>query len=220
VTNKAAQQHIDKAKGYADRGEKLYGSAADEMIAAQKSDPTLGYEAIGKRMGRSEAWVGDLVRWRTKGGVRPSPFARDDYSAETQTRAKKVAREQPEALVEDPETRRSLTRALDKHYTEQAKQSAKHKRDKEVERKGGEDEYADHQHRQHIAEVVSVARGATSGWRFVAGQLKSLDLDSGAADELTALADETEGFLSMFRSVLAGEEISDSDLAELLKEEA
>jgi hypothetical protein len=219
--NKSAETHLAKARDYYTKGEEFYRKAAEEINAAQEADPTLTNREIGKWFDKSDDWVRTLVLAFTSSDPdrQATPFG-GTVQAERRDRsaAKKVARDAPETLIADPETRQSLGRALDEHYTEQAKQSASRKRDKEVERKGGEGEFADHQHRQQIAEVINVARGATSGWRFVAGQVRTLNLDSGATEELASLADETEGFVSMLRSLLRGEEITDDALAELIGE--
>lgn len=220
--NESAEQHLAKAKDYVARGEEFYRKAADEIIEAEKADPTLTWAEAARRIKRSEDWVADIVRWRTTPEDRRegrTPWAADS-PARTERAAKQVARENPAAIIADPEARREIGRALDEHYTEQAKKSATHRRDKEVERKGGENEYTEHQERHQVAEVVNVARGATSGWRFVAGQVRALTLDAGATEELAALADETEGFVSMLRSLLRGEEITDAALAALIGEES
>jgi hypothetical protein len=223
--NTQATKHLAKAKDYVARGEEFYRKAAEEIVAAQEADPTLGQREIAESLGRSKTWVQEVVSWSTTGrstrGGRedaPTPYA-EQSGAVAKRHAKAVARHEPETLIEDPEARQSLGRALDEHYTKRATEAAGRRREREVERKGGEDEHAEHERRQHVAEVVNVIRGAASGLRFAAGQAKGLALDeddSGAADELTALLDEIDGFSSMLRAFLRGHEITDEDLAELI----
>jgi hypothetical protein len=217
--NQNAEQHLARAADYVARGEEFYRKAAEEIVAAQQADPTLGYREIGEWFGHSKSWVNRVVRWSTSVPSTGQLPSSEEQGAVAKRHAKSVARKEPEALIEDAATRESLGRAFDEHYTKKAQESARHQHKREVEEHGGEDEYADHQHRQHIAEVVSVARGATSGWRFVAGQAKVVD-DPGVRAELLSLADEAEGFVSMLRAVLRGDEITDSEMTELLGEKS
>lgn len=53
--------HLAKAKDYIAKGEDYYRRAAEEIVAAQTADPTLGYRAIGETLGRSPSWCQRLV---------------------------------------------------------------------------------------------------------------------------------------------------------------
>jgi hypothetical protein len=221
--NDQAVIHLAKAKDYVAKGEEFYRKAAKEIAAAQEADPQLSKREIGEWFERGEDWVREIVRWGTNPeDTRETPFGlkADPTQRERNARATAKKPEGAAAIVADPEARRAIGRALDEHYTKQASEATSRHREREIERKGGEDEYAEHEERQRLAEIVNVARGATSGWRFVAGQVKSVELDPGTADELKELAESTEGFVSMIRSLLRGAEITDEDIAELIGDQA
>lgn len=223
--NSTAEQHLAKAKDYVARGEEFYRKAAEEIVAALQADATLSQREVGEWFGRTQQWVSDIVRWSTSHkGTRSglenasTPYA-EEPGAASKRHAKLIAKKEPEALIEDPETRASLTRALDEHYTKQADTLRENKREREVERKGGEDEHAEYERRQRVGEVVSVARGAASALKFVAGQVKPLGIaedDSGVSGELAEIVDEISGFVSLLRSYLGGGEITDEQIAALI----
>jgi hypothetical protein len=111
-----AQQHLARAKDYADRGDSFYEKAADEILAAKEADPTLGNGEIGERLGRSGSWVSDLVRWRTNGDPDVRPFA-GSREARLRSETRKLLRDEPRqaaALVAEapPKTRRAIAREL------------------------------------------------------------------------------------------------------------
>lgn len=221
--NKQAEKHLAKAKDYVARGEDFYRKAAEEIIAAQKAEPTLTLREVDRRMSWYPGKAGHIVRWLTSGADHaPHGGPRQD-EAQTKSRTRKMLREAPPEqiaeLLAEPEIRQNVGRALDQHYAKQAKASSQRQHSREVERKGGEEEYEDHQYRQHLAEVINVARGATSGWRFVAGQAKNVELDSGALETLVQLVEETEGYISLLKTLLRGDEITDEAIAELIGEQ-
>jgi hypothetical protein len=84
-------KHLAKAKDYIGKGEGFYRKAADEIIAAQREDPSLGYRQIGEVLGRSDRWCNDLVKWRTSAkGSSPTPYGGKelaDKKDEEKTRA-------------------------------------------------------------------------------------------------------------------------------------
>jgi hypothetical protein len=105
-----------------DAEKSAYEHAADEIIAAMEADPTLGQEAIGRRVGKSRMWVRRLVAWRTSGTSSASPFTREareergEASPDDST-AKKVARERPEAFAAafeqaPPEAKRKIAQRI------------------------------------------------------------------------------------------------------------
>lgn len=110
--------HLAKARDYLARGEEFYARAADEIIAAQKADPTLGYREIGERLGRSEYWARELVKWRTSAmDTSPTPFG---GPAENEARYDRQAR----TALKDPERRRKALAELDTREVEQIAQDA------------------------------------------------------------------------------------------------
>src|SRR5262245_19019254 len=112
--NAGAEQHLARAQDYLARGEAYYRRAAEEIVAAQKADPTLGQREIAERFGRSRSWVGDLVRWHTSGHARGTPFAEVTRASSDRSATKRVLRDAPveqvEAIVADlpPERQKQL----------------------------------------------------------------------------------------------------------------
>lgn len=91
--------HLAKAKEYIARGEEFYRKAADEMVAARKEDPTLGYRTIGEWVGRDAEWCRRLVQWRTSAeDIGTTPWA--GQYGERLERMRKQAVEQPVEIVE------------------------------------------------------------------------------------------------------------------------
>lgn len=105
--NRSAEQHLTKAKDYVARGEEFYRKAAEEIVAAQTADPTLGTREIGEWFGRSHTWVQDIVRWHTtgkstRGGSEgaPTPYA-EQQGAVAKRHARSVLRDaSPEEIAE------------------------------------------------------------------------------------------------------------------------
>jgi hypothetical protein len=125
----SAEAHLLAAAEYlaiaesSDATRAAYEHAADEIIAAQKEDPTLSNVQVGRRLKRSERWVRDLLRWRpTASDSNPSPFTRAARAAHGATNpddstAKKVARERPDAFVKafeqaPPEAKRQIAQRI------------------------------------------------------------------------------------------------------------
>jgi hypothetical protein len=59
------EQRLDLAKDLIEKGEEFYARAADQIIAARKADPQLGYREIANVVGHGISWCSDLVQWRT-----------------------------------------------------------------------------------------------------------------------------------------------------------
>ena len=96
-----AQKHLDKAARLLAKGDGFYAQAADEIIAAQQSDPTLGYREIAANFGRSKSWVEKVVAWRTSvpSSTQPTPYSgqSDEINAR---KTKQMLREAPMEQVE------------------------------------------------------------------------------------------------------------------------
>jgi hypothetical protein len=99
MTNEA-QKHLDKAVKLLAKGDGFYAQAADEIIAAQQADTTLSNKEIGGRFGKSEAWVRQLVTWRTTATTSPTPYASTGRPHQDATATRKVLREAPMEQVE------------------------------------------------------------------------------------------------------------------------
>lgn len=102
--NTAAERHLAKAEGYLAKGDNWYGKAADEIIAAQKADPTISQREIGEKFGKSQKWVARLVAWRTSESpaTHPIDWERGSHStkAEIEAGVKKTLIEAPFEVVE------------------------------------------------------------------------------------------------------------------------
>jgi hypothetical protein len=95
-----AQKHLDKAAKLLARGDNFYAQAADEIVAAQKSDSTLSNREIGATFGKSESWVRQLVTWRTSpSSSTPSPYAGQAEEINVR-KTKQMLREAPLEQVE------------------------------------------------------------------------------------------------------------------------
>lgn len=98
--NREAARHVDKAVGYIERGEGFYRKAAEEIVAAQKADPTLSNREIGEHFERSATWVRDLVRWiTTSQSTAPTPYS-GQADAVNLRKTKQMLREAPMEQVE------------------------------------------------------------------------------------------------------------------------
>lgn len=112
--------HLARARDYLARGEEFYARAADEIIAAQKDDPTLSGREVARRLERSETWVRTLVQWRTSAqdpAQHPRPFS---GPVENEARYDRQAR----TALKDPERRRKALAELDTREVEQIARDA------------------------------------------------------------------------------------------------
>lgn len=117
-------------------------------------------------------------------------------------------------IAEDPEARREAAKALEKHYTQEAKERSRMRRQREAENAGGEDALSRKEQRAQANEVVSVARGAASSLRYVASQADAMSSDERLAESLTAALEEAISYAEGALRILSGETISDKELAE------
>lgn len=113
--NTAAQRHLDKAAGYVAKGEGWYRKAAEEIIAAQQSDPALSNREIGKFFGKGDRWVRVLVRWSTTASSddAPLPYSRSTDPTVEVRNAKlslsKMSNEEVEKVIESlPNARKAV----------------------------------------------------------------------------------------------------------------
>jgi len=96
-----AESHLIEAANCIRRGEQEYAHAADEIMAAQREDPTLGYRTIAERVGKSREWCRALVQWRTNGIDEAGPFSEAAGKPNRdESGMRKVIREQPDVVVE------------------------------------------------------------------------------------------------------------------------
>lgn len=93
--------HLARAKDYIARGEDYYRKAAQEIVAAMEADPTLSYRKVGEQLGHDRTWVARLVKWSTSVSPAHGPFGGPDArNQKDASAARKVARENPKALVD------------------------------------------------------------------------------------------------------------------------
>jgi hypothetical protein len=225
VTNKAAQQHIDKAKEYARRGESLYSSAVDEILAAQKADPTLGYREIGQAMGRSKEWVRTLVLWHTSGTDR-APYATDSM-ARPQRAAKQMLRDADDDKIDDltagltPTQAAKLAASADKvvqeHGRKQRAQSDANRR--EAVGVDADDDLAAEQ-KVHDAEAeLFKARRALRDAVALFSEVRVSDVRESWTEDLLKTLTDLQERIEMCRVLLQGGTVNDEELAELLGRE-
>lgn len=219
--NASAKAHLAKAKEYADRGEQFYRMAAEQIIAAQTADSTLGQREIAAWFDRSQRWVGELVRWHTSADDRPTPFSGDTALnlSSRQAAAKRVLRESPaeqiaEMLVE-PGIRAKLSEA------HEIAQRAVRERSRQAETEAlGEDISAALDQQQTLrdaeAELFKARRSVIETLRLLneAGDA----LSDSWREEFLRTFDDIAAKLDLGRGLLLGS--LDDELASLLTEEA
>jgi len=98
--NAKAEVHLAKAEGYLAKGDAWYLKAANEIEAAMAADPTLGEEAVGKRLGKSRTWVRNIRNNLTAGGQVVWDRGSHATNAEIQAGVEKVLRTAPLETVE------------------------------------------------------------------------------------------------------------------------
>lgn len=156
---------------------------------------------------------------RNASGDADSSASRRDRLYRTKSAVKQASPEELAELLDTPEVRANVSKALDRHYRQRATEAVAKRRERDVEDIGGAEAHAEHVRGQRIAEVVNVMRGVVSGLRFAASQTRELDLNPEAeAEEIARLADEASGFADMLRASLSGEPITDDDLARLVED--
>ena len=97
--NRAAKQHLAKAKEYLAKGEGFYHRAAKEIVAARDADPKVSNAEIGSWFGHTEKWVRQLMAWHASPTSRTSlPFEGDKGRDASTT--KKILRDAPLEQVE------------------------------------------------------------------------------------------------------------------------
>lgn len=87
MSKAGAEKHLTAAASYiavAESGDAkrlAYEKAADEILAAQAEDPVLTQRQIGDRIGKSQKWVYELLRWRNVDAAQrqPLPFSRTEH---------------------------------------------------------------------------------------------------------------------------------------------
>ncbi len=100
-----AQQHIERAYDLANKGDKYYSQAADEIIAAQEADPSISQRQIAEAMGRSQKWVQKIVQWRTSDADHThGPFGGPEenearYARHDKRKVSEILEDRPDAIV-------------------------------------------------------------------------------------------------------------------------
>ncbi len=228
--NDRTQQLLTEAKADVARGEQFYQSAADKIIAAMKSDPTLGYGRVGRELGKGETWCRTLVQWRTN-PQGTAPFA-EEQGKVAKRHADSVARNDPPALVESiekapPEQRREIieriyqSSELEADVGHAAAKATRDTRDTDDQR-SKDSNPSGYRLRNQVDAQAEIARMDHAGLKA----LKFLqEVDDGEIEEL-----DRELFLWRLRRVAAtcdwmiarlttGARSVDDELAELLGEE-
>lgn len=222
-----AERLAQSARKHLDEGDQSYEQAAEEMWRL-RTEHGWTFDQIAKAVGRGRTTVQEHVAAYGRAATKPGETFRvktEEQRAQRvldqtrQTIRESAPKEIANEIIADPEIRTKLTKALDQHYANEAKASAKRRQDRDVDEAGGEEEYTKRERRQRISEIVNVTRGAESALRFVAGQAKGLDLEDADAGVIDALAGSLESIVAFSQMLLAyldGQDITDSDLAELI----
>lgn len=153
----SVEQHLAAAVEYiaiaesADAKIVAYEHAADEIIVAQRDDPTLSFREIGVHVGKSKDWVHKLVQWRTSvDGRRHLPFADGPAGRDRNAvGARKIARERPEdfaAAYESapPDARREIAERLSRDPDVRTEVHKRHAERQEQSRPAPVPERSDH----------------------------------------------------------------------------
>lgn len=225
--NHVAEQHLARAKEYVARGEEFYRKAAEEIIAAQKADPTLSNRAIGEWFGYGESWVSDVVARVTNPRGREEARRKQD-EASNRAKAKRVLSEAaPEQIAEqflsDPVIREKVYEAQNltsAGYEQRGRQAAERSEKKFREDVG--EEVADglayqDQLRQAEAELFRARRGLLESLRIL-NTAGTSDIPDSWREEFLRTTDDLATKLGFLRTLLTG--ANDEDLAGLLAEEA
>ncbi len=93
--NKAAEQHLRKASEYIAKGDEFYRKAKPEIVAALL-DPKVLQKDVARYLGKSEAWVSEVVKWDGTGTL----YGKDSEQRQVR-QAKQVLREAPAEQVAD-----------------------------------------------------------------------------------------------------------------------
>lgn len=235
--NRSAESHLAKAEKLLAKGDDYYGKAADEIIAAQKADPTLSNRQVGDRFGRHHSWVAKLVTWRTSGASDAPPFARaNDPTVESRNvklGLSKMSGEEVDRLVHDLPAKKAaqlaqaaleapgVTRELAKDAEASATViRASGKVAEDMERKArsrstiGRTSGLD-----YLVEVQGNLHGAK---RRLSDSYKAaceLELNDDHREAVTELLDEIVLIIDWFRSYLdSGDQSFEDELSRLLKE--
>lgn len=114
--NKSAETHLATAKEYVAKGETFYRKAAEEIVAAQKADPTLTLREVDRKIGWYAGKAGHIVRWITSGAYTEQALPRSEpEGAVAQRHARSVLREAPPEriaeMLSDPKISRKVSEA-------------------------------------------------------------------------------------------------------------
>jgi hypothetical protein len=226
-----AQKHLAKAKDYIAKGDQFYRKAKPEIEAAYQV-PGTRQEDIANYLGKSITWVQDVLRWdgtgtlygdatparqvrQAKQTVRVSEGGEAEDIAAALIENPAMVKSVVKQISEDPKARAEATKAMEAHYEKQAKESAKRKREAEVDRAGGEEELSHKELKLRAAEVVNVARGAASSLRYVASMSDEFSSHLDVVEALEPPLEEAISYAEGALRILGGEAISDEDLREL-----
>lgn len=122
--SKSTETHLTRARGYIAKGDDFYRKAVEEIVQAQQEhrDQTgeeLTYVEIGRQVGRSDQWVGTLVRsWTSSTRASDGDFQPDWKSGSN--KRDEVARK----VLRDPEERAKVFSSLSEAELDDVEQAA------------------------------------------------------------------------------------------------
>jgi hypothetical protein len=212
--------HLARAREYIGRGEKFYGKAADEVIAAMKADPLLTFVGCDKRLGRYKGFSSRLVTWRTKGGntEQPTPWA-GEYDRVKVSLTKSSLRDAPPEqladLLDDPSIRANVARA--QAIAGQRVEAQSYQAQREAIGQRESDQLEQHARYQDAeAELFKARRGLIEYLRIL-NAVGVGDLDDAWRESLLSTLDDLSAKIEMGKALLGGE-IDDADLTALLED--
>jgi hypothetical protein len=216
-----AQKHLAKAKDYVAKGEEFYRKAAEEIIAAQQADTTLGEQQIADHLGRSRRWVRALVTWDTNGQSTATPFS-EEQGAVAKRHAKSVLRETPEIVAQlSPDEQRRLATELDNASAKRQKEREQVAKSKEREAIGDEtvDDLELREELQSTEYLLITARGNLRGFVKRTGEIGVENAPDAWRESCLDWIEDLKGHLGMAEALLAGGNIDWSAFDELLEKE-
>jgi hypothetical protein len=217
-----AQKHLASAKRLIASGELYYHKAVKEILAAQKSDPGLGYREIGEYFGKGKDWPRRLVQWHTS-GARASGAPVDWESGDRDvTGAKAILREAtPTQLIElvrsDPRIEKKVVQAAAKIAQQQDAELRQRVDAKERKIHGDASQDRVQKHEREIGFLDDI-HSARSRVLYLVKKLHDLELSDEIAEECAELFDDMRAAAEMGIAFLDKGERFDDELAELLAE--
>lgn len=216
-----AERLLASAKANIKRGEAFYRQAAREIESAREEDFTLTWEAVAKKIGKSDRWCREIVAWATnpEGTAGRLPFS-EPQGAVAKRHAKSSLRDaKPREIAEDyladPQIRKNIQKAQDIAADKMVREA------KKAERAALGGEVVDHLAMQQLLREAEgelfKARRALIRTLQILNTTAAESLDDSWREEFMRTFEDIAEKSDMGRGLLAGD-ITD-ELAKMLAEE-